>query len=379
MSDATWGFSTRAVHAGEQPRQAGEVAPGLHLSTTFSRDADGELLGPHLYARGGNPNRAALDRTLLALEAGASLALTFSSGLAATAALLRVLRSGDRVVVEQGTYYGVMKLFREIESAGVVVVCADLSDAQAARAALAAKTAMVWCETPTNPMLRVADIALLAQLAHAQGAVLVVDSTIATPLLQSPLKLGADAVLHAATKALGGHSDLTLGALFFADSTSALAHAATTQCELGGAAPSPFDCWLLLRGLATAALRIRAQEANASAVAHMLAASKDVVEVLWPLLPSHPQCSTALKQMRGGGSVVSLRLKGGETGAAQFMSRLHLFTRATSFGGVHSLAEHRFRVEGPQSTTPKDLVRLALGVEDTADLLSDLEQALAPR
>lgn len=383
MTDPRYGFSTRAVHADGLPRLAGEVAPALHLSTTFARGSDGALEGAHLYARLSNPNRDAVERTLVALEGGANAALAFASGLAAADALLSALRPGGggiqgaRVVVEQGAYYGVMRQFHALAAAGVEVVSADLTDSRAARAALTQPLHLVWCETPTNPLLGIADIALVASLAHAQGAALVVDNTIATPLLQSPLLLGADAVLHAATKALGGHSDLTMGVLLFADARHPLHIAAAAQRDLTGAAPSPFDCWLLQRGLATAALRVRAQEANARAVAEYLCGHAAVLEVNWPGLAAHAAAGVVAQQMRGGGSLVSVRVCGGDEGAARFMAALQLFTRATSFGGVHSLAEHRWRVEGAQSRTPHDLVRLALGIEDPADLLRDLAQALS--
>lgn len=377
MPEQPHGFSTRAVHGGAHAEPLGDVTQPIHLSSTFARAADGELQGPWLYARLGNPNREAVEQTLVALEAGATEALAFASGLAATAAVTSGLVAGQRVVAEAGAYYGTLRQLEALRERGVVVERADLTDAAAAARALSQPCQLVWCETPTNPMLRVADIRRVAELAHAAGATLIVDNTVATPLLQSPLLLGADLVLHAATKALGGHSDLTLGVLAAGASGAAAMAAARKQRELTGAVPSPFDCWLLVRGMATAALRVRAQEENARLVAAALQGHAELQEVIWPGSPSHAHASVVTAQMRGGGSLVSLRIRGGEEAAAHFLARLQLFTRATSFGGVHSLAEHRARVEGPESATPRDLVRLALGIEDAADLVADLRQALS--
>jgi cystathionine gamma-synthase len=377
MSEDSLGFSTRAVHAGDAHETAGDVTPAIHLSTTYSRDPQGELLGPWLYARLDNPNRSAVERTLVALEAGATEALAFASGLAASAAATAHLAAGERIVVEAGAYYGTLRLLDSLRARGVVVDHVDLTDFEQAATALSKPTKLVWCETPTNPMLRVADIARLAELAHARGARLLVDNTVATPLMQSPLQRGADLVLHAATKALGGHGDLTLGALVASKAGADWLAQARVQREESGAVPSPFDCWLLARGLATAGLRIRAQEANARCIAEELRAHPRVLEVIWPGLAEHPDARVVAQQMRGGGSLVSIRVRGGEEAATRVLGRLKLIMRATSFGGVHTLAEHRARVEGPSTRTPRDLIRLAMGIEDSADLLSDLRQALA--
>ncbi len=377
MSDLPQGFSTRAVHGGAHAEPAGDVTQPIHLSSTFARGVDGELQGPWLYARLGNPNREAVERTLVALESGATEALAFASGLAATAAVTSCIAAGERVIAESGAYYGTLRQLDALRERGVVVERVDLTDPNAAASALARPCRLVWCESPTNPMLRVADIRRLAEQAHTAGASFLVDNTVATPLLQSPLLFGADLVLHAATKALGGHSDLTLGVLVAGARGEAALAAARKQRDLTGAVPSPFDCWLLARGMATAALRIRAQEENARCVAEALQGHAKIETVRWPGLATHEESAVVATQMRGGGSLVSLRLRGGEDSAVQLMARLRLFTRATSFGGVHSLAEHRARVEGPESTTPRDLIRLALGIEDTKDLLADLRQALA--
>ncbi|MEZ4442502.1 MAG: PLP-dependent aspartate aminotransferase family protein [Polyangiaceae bacterium] len=370
-------IDTLVVHAGrEVDPSTGAVAPPLHLSTTFARGVDGELLGEHLYGRHGNPTRDRLETALAALE-GAAAAAAFASGCAVAEALFTALRSGDRVIVSDDMYFGIRQLLRELgESFGVEVTALDLDDDAAVDRALAARPKLLLCESPTNPLLRVVDIAALAGRCHAQGTTLVVDNTLASPILQQPLTLGADFVMCSTTKFLSGHGDVLGGALLAADEAHPLWRRLAKLRKVTGASPSPFDCWLLLRSIATLSLRVHRQVDNAEALAAWLADQPGVEAVLYPGLASHPQHAIARRQMKRPGSMLSLLLAGGEAGARRFMARLELFTRATSLGSVHSLAEHRRAVEGPDSTTPDNLVRLSIGIEDLEDLRTDLARAL---
>jgi cystathionine gamma-synthase len=376
-----WQPSTRVVHAGRRvDPQTGGVVPAIHLSTTFARGDDGELLGGFLYGRHGNPNRDDLEACLVELE-GAAAAMAFSSGSAVAHALVSSLGAGDRVVLSRDLYFGVRSLMRAIcPRAGIALDEVDLTDLAAAEGALAAPRAgrlLVLCESPSNPLLQVIDIAALAERTHAAGGELAVDNTLATPLLQAPLSLGADHVMHSTTKFLGGHSDVIGGALCTRSPDSELWRRVAEVRQVGGAVPSPFDCWLLLRGVATLALRVERQVDNAEALAAWLATERGVERVLYPGLPSHPGHAVAARQMRRPGALLSLLIAGGEEAAARFMSRLELIGRATSLGGVHTLAEHRARVEGPDSPTPRNLVRLSVGIEALGDLRQDVERAIA--
>jgi cystathionine gamma-synthase len=376
--DPGWAPATLAVHAGRAADPVhGAVVPPIHLSTTFRRDEDGKLVGQHLYTRHSNPNRAELEACLAALE-GAAAALCFASGSAAAAALLQTLRPGDRVVYPADLYYGIRKqILAERERIGIEAEAVDLADPRAAAATLGRPARLVFCETPSNPLLRVSDLALLAQLAHHAGAVLVCDSTTAGPLLQRPLDLGCDIVLHATTKSLAGHSDVLGGVLITRESASPLWLRLAEGLRVSGAVPSPFDCWLALRGIATLPLRVRAQCSNAARIAAYLLAHAAVSAVHWPGLPSHPGHEVARRQMRDFGSLLSFQLRGGPEAANRFCARTRLFLRATSLGSVHSLVEHRAPVEGPGSATPPDLVRVSVGIEDGDDLLADLTKSLA--
>jgi cystathionine gamma-synthase len=396
--DSGPGFETLAVHAGQEPDPAtGAVVVPIHPATTFAQDGIGGLRAGFEYGRSGNPTRAALEVSLAALEGG-RLGFAFSSGLAAEDALLRaVCRPGDHALIPADAYGGTYRLFQRIYADwGLEFTPVDLSDLTAVRAALrpgpavpqaarthpgpGARTRLVWCETPTNPLLSIADIAALAELTHAAGALLAVDNTFASPCLQRPLALGADAVVHSTTKYLGGHSDVIGGAVIVADED--LGERVRFVQNAAGAVPSPFDAWLVLRGIRTLPVRMDRHCANAAAVAELLAGHPSVGEVRYPGLPSHPGHAVAARQMAGYGGMVSFRVRGGAAAAAEVCRAARLFTLAESLGGVESLIEHPGRmthasVAGSPLAVPDDLIRLSVGIESADDLLADLAQALA--
>ena len=369
---------TVCVHAGgEVDPGSGAVTPPIHLSSTFARDADNALVGEHLYGRYGNPTRDRLERALAELEGGGS-AYALPTGLAASMALLQAACSpGDRVLFSDDLYFGVRKqLLGPLTRWGLVAEPVDLSDLDALDAALSRGSArMIWIETPSNPQLRVTDLAAVVARARAAGSLVAVDNTWPSPVLTRPLELGADAVLHSTTKYLGGHSDVGGGAGGI-PADSALVEPMLEQQRVGGSVQAPFDCWLLLRGLRTLALRVRAASEGAQALAEFLHADPRVVAVAYPGLPDDPGHAVAARQMRGGfGGMLSARL-GSREAAHRFVGALRLWTRATSLGGVESLVEHRIAVEGPDSTTPPDLVRFSVGIEAPEDLIADVAQAL---
>jgi cystathionine gamma-synthase len=371
-------FETLAIHAGRAPDPAtGAVREPIQLSTTFERDADGSIRRGYEYARGGNPNRAALERAVAALEGGRE-AVAFASGSAATLAVFTLAASGGRVVCSEDCYHGTAKQLREILPRwGGSATFVDTTDLGAVRRALDTDATLLWVETPSNPLLRVSDIGALAGLAHQRGALLGCDNTFASPVLQQPFALGADLVMHSTTKYLGGHSDV-LGGIVVVREASAELEALRHFQGTGGGVPSPFDCWLLLRSLATLPLRVRQQSVNALAVARYLDADRRVERVHYPGLERHPGHALATRQMHDGfGGVVSLQVPGGAREALAVVGRARLFTRATSLGGVESLIEHRASVEGPLSRTPPNLIRLSVGLESAEDLVADLDQALA--
>jgi cystathionine gamma-synthase len=369
-------LETLAVHAGHSPDPAtGAVSPPIYLSTTFAREPDGTLPHGFLYARSDNPNRRELELSLAALEGGAA-ALAFASGMAATAAVFQSLAPGDHVVAPLDAYYGTAKLLRDVMAGwGLASTLVDMTDPDAVARAVTPRTRLVWIETPSNPTLAVTDIARVAAIARAAGARVVCDNTWATPVLQRPLELGADLVMHSTTKYLGGHSDLTGGALVAPAEDDWTARLRTLQ-TLGGAVPSAFDCWLLMRGVRSLPWRMRGHCENAAAVAAFLAAHEAVEVVHYPGLDADPGHAVAARQMRGAGGMVSVQVKGGAPAALEVVRRVRLFTRATSLGGTESLIEHRASVEGPESRTPPGLLRLSIGLEHADDLLEDLDQAL---
>jgi cystathionine gamma-synthase len=371
-------LETLAVHAGRAPDPAtGAVREPIHLSTTFERGPDGQYPQGWFYSRSGNPNRAALEQAVAALEGGGE-AVAFASGSAATLAAFTLAAPGGRVVCSSDCYHGTAKQLREIlPRFGVRADFVDTTDLDAVERALTPGAALLWVETPSNPLLRVSDLEALQGLAHAHGALLGCDNTFASPVLQRPLALGADLVMHSTTKFLGGHSDV-LGGIVVARESGPLSARLRDFQAAGGGVPSPFDCWLLLRSLPTLPLRVRAQAASALAVARFLAADRRVERVYYPGLAAHPGHALAARQMQGGfGAVVSLQVPGGAAEALAVAARVRLFTRATSLGGVESLIEHRASMEGPQTRTPQNLLRLSIGLEDPADLVADLDAALA--
>lgn len=372
-------FETRCVHgAGEPDAVTGAVVPPISLASTFAQDGVGEHRGFE-YSRSGNPTRAALERHVAVLE-GAAHGFAFASGLAAEDAVLRLLAPGDGLLLSDDAYGGTFRLARQVHvPAGLRVDTGDLTDAAATDAAWPEGTRMLWVETPTNPWLRIADIAALADVAHRRGALLVVDNTFATPALQRPLALGADAVVHSTTKYLGGHSDVVGG--FVATDDDGLAERIGFLQNAAGAVPGPFDCYLVHRGCRTLHLRMERHCTNAEAAARMLAQHPAVTEVLWPGLDSHPGHDVAVRQMSGFGGMVSLRLAGGVGAARKLCESTRLFTLAESLGAVESLIEHpglmtHASVAGTANAVPDDLVRLSVGVESVDDLLADLAQAL---
>jgi cystathionine gamma-synthase len=377
------GFATRCVHGfGGADPATGAVVPPISLATTFAQEGVGGLVAGYEYSRSANPTRTALEAHLAALEGGRH-GLAFSSGLAAEDALLRLVAPGDHVLIPDDAYGGTYRLAVRVHGeAGTEVDAVDLTDLDAVRAAWRPTTRMVWIETPTNPMLRIVDIEALASLAHEHGALVVVDNTFATPALQQPLALGADIVVHSATKYLGGHSDVVGGAVVVDD--VALAERIGFLQNAAGGVPSPFDCYLVLRGIRTLHLRMERHCESAAAVAEALEAHPAVTEVRWPGLPSHPGHELAAKQMRGFGGMVSFRVAGGEAAALEVCRRTELFTLAESLGAVESLIEHPARmthasVAGTANAVPDDLIRLSVGIEDPADLVADLHAALPTR
>ncbi|HEV7165390.1 MAG TPA: aminotransferase class V-fold PLP-dependent enzyme [Gammaproteobacteria bacterium] len=377
MSDHKEHFETTCVHAGRgTDPTSGGVSPAIQLSTTFERGADGNYPHGHTYSRSSNPNRGQLEACLAALEGGAT-ALAFASGSAAVSAVFQSLKPDNHVVCTGDAYHGVLRILREVMTPWRLKVSyVDASDTDALRAAVTRETRLVWVESPSNPLLRITDLTAAAEIAHKVGAVAVCDSTFATPVLQKPLEYGMDMVMHSTTKYLGGHSDVLGGALV-CRKADAFAERVRFLQSTTGAVPSPFDCWLLLRGAATLHLRVRAASANALEIARHLATHPAVEKVFYPGLESHPGHALAARQMRGFGAMLSFTHRGGEAAAMNAAAKVKLFTRATSLGGVESLIEHRASVEGPETQTPRNLLRVSAGVEHPADLIADLDQALS--
>jgi len=369
--------ATLTVHVGNEPDEAtGAVAPPLHLSTTFRHGPAGERIAGYEYQREGNPTNDRLREALMALEGGQQ-AMTFASGMAAITTLLESLPSGARVLFPDDCYTGLRMLFEEfLPERGIQATVVDMADLNAVRAACAAPLAMLWIETPSNPLMKVADIAALAEIGHRAGATVVVDNTFATPLLQRPLALGADIVMHSTTKYFGGHSDVLGGALVFAKD-DALAHKVTHRLHVTGAVLAPFSAWLTLRGCRSLGARMAMHCSNARKVADFLATHPAVERVNWPGLSTHPCHEIAARQMRDFGAMMSIQLRGGREAALAMASKLRVFTNATSLGGCESLIEHRASVEGANPRSPQNLLRISVGLEDGDDLVADLAQALS--
>ncbi|QLL06461.1 cystathionine gamma-synthase [Mycobacterium vicinigordonae] len=375
------GLATKAIHAGYRPDPAtGAVNAPIYASSTFAQDGVGGLRGGFEYARTGNPTRAALEASLAAVEDGA-FGRAFSSGMAATDCVLRaVLRPGDHLVIPDDAYGGTFRLIDKVFTQwGVEYTPVPLSDLDAVRSAISPRTRLIWVETPTNPLLSIADIAGIASIGADASARVLVDNTFASPALQQPLALGADVVLHSTTKYIGGHSDVVGGALVTNDAE--LDQAFAFLQNGAGAVPGPFDAYLTMRGLKTLPLRMQRHSENALAVAEFLAGRPSVSAVLYPGLPGHPGHEVAARQMRGFGGMVSVRMRGGRQAAEKLCASTEVFILAESLGGVESLIEHpaamtHASTAGSQLEVPDDLVRLSVGIEDIADLLADLDQAL---
>jgi cystathionine gamma-synthase len=375
------GLATKAIHAGYRPDPAtGAVNAPIYASSTFAQDGVGSLRGGFEYARTGNPTRTALEAALAAVEDGA-YGRAFGSGMAATDCALRaVLRPGDHVVIPNDAYGGTFRLIDKVFTQwNVEYTPVALHEPDAVAAAITPRTRLIWVETPTNPLLSIADIAVLAELGKQSSAKVLVDNTFASPALQQPLTLGVDIVLHSTTKYIGGHSDVVGGALVTNDQQ--LDEAFAFLQNGAGAVPGPFDAYLTMRGLKTLVLRMQRHSENASAVAEFLTEHPAVSTVLYPGLPSHPGHEIAARQMRRFGGMVSVRMRGGRGAARDLCAKTKVFILAESLGGVESLIEHpsamtHASTAGSQLEVPEDLVRLSVGIEDIADLLADLDQAL---
>jgi cystathionine gamma-synthase len=377
---AEYGFATRAIHAGQDPDPAtGAVITPIYQTSTFAQEAVGVHKG-YDYARSGNPTRTALETALAALE-GAAHGVAFASGLAAeTTVALALLKSGDHVLCGDDVYGGTYRLFKRVlEDKGISTSFVNTADAVEVATAVRSNTRLIWIETPTNPLLKIADIAAISAIAREAGALTLVDNTFASPACQLPLTLGADLVLHSTTKYLGGHSDVVGGAIL--TSNADLAARLRFVQNAAGAVPGPFDSWLVLRGIKTLALRMREHSANALAVAQFLSEHPAVEQVIYPGLPSHPQHTLAARQMQNFSGMVSFLAAGGEKAAHKIVTRTRLFTLAESLGGVESLIElpaamTHASVAGSTLEVPAGLVRLSVGIEDLDDLIADLDQAL---
>jgi cystathionine gamma-synthase len=372
----TYRFETLAVHAGHGVDAAtGAVTEPIHLSTTYERGADGSYPHGYLYSRNHNPNRNGLEAALAALEGGAASA-AFGSGLASVTAIFQGLQPGDHVVAPADIYHGTANVLKHLFAKWKVSASfVDMTNLDEVRRAMQPSTRIVWIETPSNPLLQCVDIAAVADIAHRAGARAVADNTFASPALQRPLELGCDMVMHATTKYLGGRSDVLGGAAITRVDDEAFAQVRTAQLY-GGAVPSPFDCWLVMRSLPTLPYRMRAHCANAMKVATFLSTHAQVAAVHYPGLADNAFHALAARQMSDFGGMLSFEVRGGKEAAMAVAGAVELFTRATSLGGVESLIEHRASIEGPESRTPQGLLRVSVGLEHADDLVDDLAQAL---
>ena len=381
MTDRVPGFDTLAIHAGQQPDPTtGAVVPPIYATSTYAQDGVGGLRSGYEYSRSGNPTRAALEECLCALEGGVR-GLAFASGLAAEDTIIRTMtRPGDEVLLPNDAYGGTYRQFAQLHDRWQITSTpVAITDPDAVAAAIGPRTKLIWLETPTNPLLNIADIAAVVDLARSSGARVVVDNTFATPYLQQPLALGADVVVHSTTKYCGGHSDVVGGAVITNDAD--LGDQLAWHQNAAGPIAGPFDSWLVLRGLKTLGVRMERHCANAAAIARYLDDHPAVAEVYYPGLASHPGHDIAERQMRAFGGMVSLRVAAGEQAAVDVCGRTKVFTLGESLGGVESLIEHPGRmthqsVAGTALEVPADLIRLSVGIESVDDLIADLDQAL---
>jgi cystathionine gamma-synthase len=369
-------METLAVHVGRRTDPAtGAVTPPIHLSTTFERSSDGEYPLGFSYSREGNPTRQSLEECLASLEGG-NEALAFSSGLAVATALLQGLEPGDHIVAPADVYFGLRQVIGGVFAKWPLeTTYVNMTDLAAVESAMRPNTRLVLIETPSNPLLQITDLAGVARIARAANAITVCDGTFTTPVLQRPLDCGIDMIWHSTTKYISGHSDITGGALV-TRYDNYLFERARKSLMFGGAVPSPFDCWLALRGVSTLPWRMRAHCQNAQAIAEFLHQHPAVERVHYPGLTDHPGHDIAARQMSGWGGMLSFQVRGGRDAAMAVAARVELFTRATSLGGPHSLIEHRASIEDPSTKTPQNLLRASIGLENADDLIGDLQQAL---
>ena len=369
-------LETIAVHAGKKPEAgSGAITSSIQLATTFERAADGSFPQGYIYARSNNPNREALETCLAALEGGACAA-AFASGSAASMAVFQALSPGDHIIAPLDIYWGTTIQLREIlERWGLKVSTVDMSDARQVEEAVTGSTRLLWVETPSNPLLKIVDIERMVAIGRRARAMVACDNTWGTPVLQRPLEMGVDIVMHSTTKYLGGHSDVISGALICNEENDFFRRMRLIQTS-GGAVPSPFDCWLVQRGVSTLAWRVRAQSQQAFQVAQFLNEHPKVTAVHYPGLKTHPGHEVAKRQMKLFGGMLAFQVRGGQDAAMAVAARVKIFTRATSLGGVESLIEHRASVEHPGTRTPDDLLRVSIGLEHVDDLIEDLNHAL---
>jgi cystathionine gamma-synthase len=368
-------IETLAVHAGQAIDPAtGAVSAPIYLSTTFERDIEGSYSRGFMYTRNNNPNREALERGVSMLEGGQSAA-AFGSGTAAAMALFQALAPGDHVLAHVDAYYGTSRLLREIFLRwGLEADFIDMSNLEEVKKALRPRTRLAWAETPSNPLLKIVDLAAVVKIVHDTGALCVCDNTWA-PILQRPFELGADLILHSTTKYFGGHCDVAGGIVVARKESEFFQRVRAIQYS-GGAVPSPFDCWLILRGMRTLPWRMRAHSENGMKVAEFLAQHRKVEGVHYPGLRSHPGYEITQRQMSMFGGMLSFQVKDGRDAAMSVAAKTKIFTRATSLGGVESLIEHRASIEGAGTTSPENLLRLSIGLENADDLIEDLDQAM---
>lgn len=366
---------TLAIHASNTYKSStGDVTQPISLSTTFLRDENGEYPGGHVYSRVSNPNRDALEKVLAKLENGVE-ACAFSSGNTAGMAVFQALKPGSHIIAPDDMYWGFKKQLQTIFRDTLEIDFIDLTDVHNIEQYIKSNTVLIWVETPSNPLLKITDLTAISKLTIKHNLVLACDSTFASPCLQNPIDYGADLVMHSTTKYIGGHSDVLGGVLITAEKT-ALWEAIRNIQQIGGAVPSPFDCFLLLRSIKTLAYRMKGHCENAIKLAEYLEKHDKIEAVYYPGLPSHPQHEIAKSQMKGFGGMMSVLVKGGAGDARKVVNTVKLFAQATSLGGVESLIEHRASVEGPDTKTPQNLIRISVGLEHIDDILVDMEQAL---
>ncbi|MGN8069809.1 trans-sulfuration enzyme family protein [Mucilaginibacter sp. 22184] len=368
-------IETIAIHAGNKKDESSKaVIQPIILSTTFERGIDGDFPGGHIYSRSSNPNRWSLENVLAKLENGADAA-SFSSGNAAGMSVFQSLPPGTHVIAPDDMYHGLRNQLKNLFAGILTFDFIDVNDTEVLQQHIRPETGVIWLETPSNPLLKITDIKKVVAIAKAKGIKVVCDNTFATPICQQPLALGADLVMHSATKYFGGHSDLMGGALITAEKSEWWQKIRQVQ-EMGGAIPSPTDCYYLARSIKTLPYRVKGHVQNAQLLAEFLEQHPQVDQVMYPGLPSHPQHTIAKEQMLAFGGMLSFIVKGDENDTHNIINKLKLFTRATSLGGVESLIEHRATVEGPDTKTPINLLRVSVGLEHIDDLIADLKQAL---